>query len=146
VLFELFALGLVWILRSGDPASYDEEAIRAKVTKKTVDMLEIEDSLSKVAESDLDKRMVKSIRASATLEDVFFEAAEKRIVSLKFRFGVGMTKAVRMAVKSSLGFIDFDIAKTPHVGAKEVVVMVPSRNTLRNRLMAMIDASDIKED
>ena len=30
VLFALFALGVVWMLRSGDPASYDEEAIRAK--------------------------------------------------------------------------------------------------------------------
>jgi hypothetical protein len=30
VLFALFALGVAWMLRSGDPASYDEEAIRAK--------------------------------------------------------------------------------------------------------------------
>jgi hypothetical protein len=30
VLFALFALGVVWMLRSGDKASYDEEAIRAK--------------------------------------------------------------------------------------------------------------------
>jgi hypothetical protein len=29
-LFVLFALGVQWILGSGDPASYDEEAIRAK--------------------------------------------------------------------------------------------------------------------
>jgi hypothetical protein len=29
-LFVLFALGVQWILRSGDPASFDEEAIRAK--------------------------------------------------------------------------------------------------------------------
>lgn len=30
VLFALFALGVQWMLASGDPASYDEEAIRAK--------------------------------------------------------------------------------------------------------------------
>jgi hypothetical protein len=30
VLFALFALGVQWMLSSGDPASYDEEAIRAK--------------------------------------------------------------------------------------------------------------------
>ena len=30
VLFALFALGVQWMLRSGDPASFDEEAIRAK--------------------------------------------------------------------------------------------------------------------
>jgi cbb3-type cytochrome oxidase subunit 3 len=30
VLFALFALGVAWMLRSGDKASYDEEAIRAK--------------------------------------------------------------------------------------------------------------------
>ena len=30
VLFALFALGVQWMLGSGDPASYDEEAIRAK--------------------------------------------------------------------------------------------------------------------
>lgn len=29
-LFVLFALGVQWMLRSGDPASFDEEAIRAK--------------------------------------------------------------------------------------------------------------------
>lgn len=118
----------------------------AKVAQGPVDMLEIEDSLSKVAESDLDKRMVGAIRNSITLEDVFFSAADKRIVNLKFKFDLGMTKEVRMAVKSSLGFVDFDIAKTPHVGSKEVIVMVPSRNTLRDRLMALIDASDIKEE
>jgi len=30
VLFALFAFGVFWMLRSGDPASYNEEAIRAK--------------------------------------------------------------------------------------------------------------------
>jgi hypothetical protein len=30
VLFVLFALGVQWILGAGDPASFDEEAIRAK--------------------------------------------------------------------------------------------------------------------
>jgi hypothetical protein len=118
----------------------------AKVTKSdALDVLEIEDSLSKVAESDLDRRMVGAIRNSLTLEDVFFEAAEKRIVALKFKFDSGMTKEVRSAVRATLGFSDFDIAKHPHVGAKEVVVMIPSRNVMRDRLMALVDASDIKD-
>ena len=30
VLFALFAAFVAWMLRAGDPASYDEEAIRAK--------------------------------------------------------------------------------------------------------------------
>jgi len=117
----------------------------AKVTKKPVDMMEVEDSLSKVAKDEMDKRLVSSVRSASTLEDVFFAAAEKRIMPLKFKFALGMTKEVRAAVKTALGFADFDIAKPPNIGTKEVVVMVPSRSTLRARMMRLIEESDIME-
>lgn len=117
----------------------------AKVAKKPIDMMEVEDSLSKVANDEMDKRIVAAIRHSSTVEDVFFSAAEKRIMPLRFKFALGMTKEVRMAIKASVGFSDFDIAKPPNIGAKEVVVMVPSRSSLRARLMRMIDESDIMD-
>lgn len=118
----------------------------ARASDQPVDAMEIEDSLSKVVQDELDEKLVKAIRASATVEDVFFAAAEKRIVPLRFKFNLGMTKEARMAIKASLGFSDFDIAKPPNIGAKEVVVMVPSRGVLRNRLLRMIKDSDLVEE
>lgn len=115
----------------------------AKVTEQPVDAMEIEDSLSKVVQDEMDSSLVKAIRTSVTVEDVLYAAAEKRIVPLRFKFQLGMTKEARMAIKASLGFSDFDIGKPPNIGAKEVVVMIPSRGVLRNRLLRLIKESDL---
>jgi hypothetical protein len=111
-----------------------------------VDFLELEDSLLKVAQDDLDRRIAKAISGAHTVEDIFFLAAEKKEVKLPFAFRSGMTQEVRQAIKGHLGDVDFDIAFLPQEGQRMVLVMVPGRQTVRDRMRRMIEESDLCRD
>lgn len=107
------------------------------------DMLEIEDSLMRVASDEMDRSIAAAVRTAFTLEDVCFVASRKEDVYLDFVFEAGKTKEARDCVQAQLGTSDFDLLVPPETGETEIKVMVPSRQTIRKRLKRMIDASDL---
>lgn len=113
--------------------------------KKTrvLDPMEVEDSLFKAAQDDLDRKIAKAIRNSQTLEDVCYEASERRFINLPFNFESGKSRIVRDAVKKQIGIDDFDFTDTPEDGVKKIEIMMPGVDTVKKRLMRMIDNSDL---
>jgi hypothetical protein len=105
--------------------------------------LDIEDSLMSIASDDLDKRIAMSVRNASTVEDVMCSAGTKRTVRLPFRFQSGQTKAARSAIKSVVKTDDFDFLSIPKSGAKMVTVVMPGRDSIRRRLLRMIEESDL---
>lgn len=112
---------------------------------KQVDPLEIEDSLAKAAQDDLDRRIASVIRCSRTLEDVCHEASERRKVNLPFEFQPGKSRAIREVIKRITGIEDFDFVDAPEDGAKKVEILTPGIDTIRARLIRLIEGSDLVE-
>jgi len=112
---------------------------------KQVDPLEIEDSLSKAAEDDLDRRIAAVVRTSRTLEDVCHEASERRKVNLPFEFQPGKSRALREVIKRITGVEDFDFVDPPEEGSKKVEILTPGIDTIRMRLIRLIECSDLIE-
>lgn len=113
-------------------------------TKKPEDLLELEDSLLHVAQDDLDRRIIASIRKTHTVDDLFYESAKKETVPLSKPFAPGRSKEVRSEIRSKRGVSDFDLLETPAAGATAVTILVPGRETVRKRLFRMISDSDIR--
>lgn len=112
---------------------------------RQIDPLEIEDSLSKVAADDLDKKIAKAIGIAKTVEDVCHEASERRHVNLPFSFEPGKSRALREVIKRITGLEDFDFVDPPTDGAKRVEIMTPGVDSIRARLLRLITDSDLLE-
>lgn len=107
------------------------------------DKIELQDSLGKQAEDEIDKRIVEAVATAHTVEDVCFMAAYKKEIKLDAEFKSGMTKDVRRTVEKELESDDFDFVVSPKEGDTSINVMYPSRQTIKKRLERMISASDI---
>jgi hypothetical protein len=128
--------------------SGDEVYIADLLTKnvKLLDPLEIEDSLVHVAKDDLDMKIAKAVRHSKTLEDVCYGAAEKKQISLPSGFKQGKCKTAREVIRKMTGLEDFDFVSFPKDGAKEVYIMTPGRDFVKQRLIKLIAVSDLRND
>lgn len=113
------------------------------IKESTSDALEVEDSLAQVSQDDLDKRIAHSVRDAQTLEDIYHLSAKIILVPLPFEYKQGMLKEVRELVAREIQDHDFDLLAPPARGAEEVDVMIPSRQTIRQRLRRMICESDL---
>lgn len=112
---------------------------------KNMDPLEIEDSLMAVAKDDLDRSIASAIRSFETMEDICYAAAEKRKIKLSTPFETGNSRIVREAVRRKTKLEDFDFAMQPQDGAKKIEIIVPGKDTIKTRLLRMIDSSDLDE-
>ncbi len=112
---------------------------------KNIDPLEIEDSLMAVAENDLDRRIAGAMRGFETLDDICYTAAKKRKVRLPMPFEAGNSRIFRDIVRKKIKEEDFDFSITPQDGAKKIEIMIPGRDTIRTRLLHLIQSSDLDE-
>jgi hypothetical protein len=107
-----------------------------------LDMIEIEDSLLKASQDDMDVKIARAVRWACTLDDIFYKASDRRSVPLPFPFKIRKMDKVKHIVKEACGTSDFGLV-TPREGAKSIVVMTPGRSTIRKRLSRMIQESDL---
>ena len=124
-------------IHMADLFSYEEE---------DTSPMEVEDSLMKVAEDDMDRRIAGSVKGAQTLEDVFVGSSCKKTINLPFKFEGGQTKGLKGVIRDMMGLSDFDLAFSPNHGESRVIVMMPGRETIRRRLLRMISASDLVEE
>lgn len=110
---------------------------------KDMTPMEVEDSLLKAADTDLDRRIAHAVRTSQTLEDVCHLAAEHKMVIVPAGVPPGRSRAVKDAVRKHSGIEDFDLVEPP-TASRKVQIMIPSRDTVRARLLKMIELSDIE--
>lgn len=111
---------------------------------KDYDPMELEDSLYQVAEDELDRKIAKSMRAFETLEDICYKSTERREITLPTAVQSGKSRLARDMAKKILGIDDFDFTETPEVGSRKVEVMIPGRDTIRMRLMRLLEYSDLE--
>lgn len=110
------------------------------------DPLEIEDSLNKVARDELDTKIAMSLRRAHTLEDICVTAAKRRNVRLELPVEPGKSRVLREQIRKQTGLEDFDFVETPEHGARQVEIMTPGRDEIRNRLIWMLKTSDLELD
>lgn len=109
-----------------------------------VDPLEIEDSLRKVAVDELDSKIANVIRHCHTIEDICVSAANRKKVHLPFVFEPGKSRMIREQIRKQTGIEDFDFVESPKAGSKDVEIMSPSRDEIRNRLVRLLKTSDLE--
>lgn len=110
---------------------------------KDMTPMEIEDSLLKAADTELDHKIANAIRTSQTLEDVCHLSAEHKVVMVPVGVPPGRSRAVKEAIRKHTGIEDFDLVEPP-AASRKVQIMIPSRDTIRARLLKMIELSDIE--
>jgi endogenous inhibitor of DNA gyrase (YacG/DUF329 family) len=120
--------------------SGDSVHISDLLSKKTksVEPLDIEDSLLSVATDEVDKRIAGCIKNCRTIDDVFHMSAVKKKIKLK-----GKNVNTRDAIAEILGDDDFDLAN--HSGG-EVEIMIPCRDTIKKRLVRLYQSSDLAQE
>ena len=107
-----------------------------------LDLVEVEDSLLKVSQDDLDIKIAKAVRSACTLDDIYYNASERRSISLPTPFKTSDMQAVKKAVRETCGTSDFGIID-PKDGAKNIKISIPGRTTIRRRLQRMVQESDL---
>jgi len=110
------------------------------------DPLEVEDSLTRVAEDELELKIARAVREAQTLEDICYYASEKMTVSLPAPFVATEAKFLRENIVFLTGLEDFDIVRMPAVGAANVEIMLPGRGTIERKLAKMKENSDLVLD
>lgn len=108
-----------------------------------VDHLEVEDSLLEVAQDELDRRVAMAVRCSHTVDDVYFLAGERCALTMDRPFEGGSEEKLKRFVRDETGASDFDIAKAPKAGEKQLEIMVPSKSTIKKRIKRMLCESDL---
>lgn len=111
-----------------------------------IDKMEIEDSLIRVANDELDSKIASAIRASHNMEDVCVTVANRKHIRLTLPFEPGKSRAIREQIRRQTGEEDFDFVESPIQGTREVEIMVPGRDEIRNRLLRMLKSSDLGLD
>lgn len=106
--------------------------------------LEVEDSLTRVAEDKVDLQIAKVVRNCQTIEDIYHASSQKLEVPVSI-CGTD-EKICRSSLRNFVGNNDFDVVKEQKDGKQKVVVSLPSKDTIRKRLQRMLEASDLYDD
>lgn len=112
---------------------------------KEIDPMEMADSLYHAAQDDLERRLARAMQSFETLDDVYAEASERKNVNLPFAFELNKSRAIREVVKKATDLEDFDFVEPPEVGSRKVRIMIPGKDTLRSKLINLIENSDLEE-
>lgn len=110
------------------------------------DPVEVEDSLLRAAEDDMDRRIAAAVRTAQTLEDICYQATEKLIVDLPGPHDPTQNKGLWAVLHGMTALDDFDIVKMPAAGANTVEIMMPSRATIERKLNKLKDFSDLVQE
>lgn len=112
-------------------------------TRAGVSRFEIEDSLLSVAKDDLDKAISKVVPDCMTIEDVYHVVCEKRKVKVPFKHRKTSDRALREILAKIIGGHDFELEPRSWDDNDHVTIIVPSKETIRNRLERLVKSSDI---
>ena len=107
---------------------------------------DVQDSIVTAAKDEMDFRIVKALKNSRSLEDLFCEAAVHRFIGIPASVDAGRPKAVRELVRDEVGTDDFDILGIKFEGnARKAEVMIPSKDKIKGKLLGMLEASGVKD-
>lgn len=110
------------------------------------DRIDAETLLRKVAESELDYKLVDMSRQYSTVESLIENVLTKTSVNVPSHI-VGQKRAiVKAEIKKSLGIVDFDIDELPSLDGVCAKISIPSRDTVDQRLKSLIRKASVYVD
>ena len=107
---------------------------------------DMQDDLVAAAKDEMDFRIVKALKQSKNLDDLYHEAGVRRFVGIPPSVDAGRPKAVRELVKGEVDTDDFDILGIKFEGnSRKAEVMIPSKDKIKGKLLGMLEASGLKD-
>lgn len=126
---------------SGDSVHVGDMLIK---TLKSIDPLELEDSLLRASLDDLDTKIAHAMRNFQTIDDICDVVSEKHTIRLRGPFQTGGSREVRELIRERTDCEDFDFSEPPRIGDRKVEVLIPGKETIKDRLRRLVQLSDLE--